>query len=412
MVAKEHEYLVMPGGLTRVAPEKDELVVSNQSGGMSKDTWILAAEPEKPVSVWSQQSRYQMIDAVTEPLTSRAADNLFWVGRYLERVEASTRLLRTVLLKLSEVSKFDEAADLDCLAILLSALTHVTTTYPGFVTASEKMVNAPQMELLSIVKDSQRSGSLTVNIHGFVQSAFSIRDIWSQDTWRTVDNIRRRWQQRVAGVEVTIEQLQIHLDDLINGLVAFTGLITESMTRDAGWLMLDSGRRLERALTLISLLRATLVIRQKDEALLNQMLEAVLISTDSLTIYLRRYRSAIQLPMVLELLLIDETHPRSVAYQLNLLNEHIKQFPRERHRNQLSQEERLILKAYTDIRLCTVIELLKISKDGVIYAELDEILLNTVKLLWQTAEVIAQAFFSHSQISQLVSAPTVPENEL
>ncbi|MGZ8226317.1 MAG: circularly permuted type 2 ATP-grasp protein [Methylococcaceae bacterium] len=411
VVANGDNYLVMPGGLTRVAREKDDFIVSNQAGGISKDTWILAAEPEKPVSVWSQPARNQLVDGVTEPLTSRAADNLFWVGRYLERVEAATRLLRTVLQKLREVSEFKDTTDSQCLAILLRTLTHVTTTYPGFVGIGERFLKAPQAELLSLTKDGHRSGSLTANIHGFAQSAFSIRDLWSQDTWRSVDNIQRRWQQRVIASEITVEQLQTHLDDLITGIVAFTGLITESMTREAGWLMLDSGRRLERALTLISLLRATLVIRH-DDALLNQVLESVLISTDSLNIYLRRYRAAIQLPMVLELLLTDETHPRSLTYQLAQLSDHISAFPRERSKSQLSEEERLILKAYTDLRLCNIVELLKVSDDCGIYTELDEVLSGTVELLWRIAEVIAQAYFSHSQTSHLMTTKNSPEDEL
>ena len=99
-----------------------------------------------------------------------------------------------------------------------------------------------------MAKDSHRKGTLTANIQAFVQAAFNIRDLWSQDTWRSVDNIQRRWQQRVINSEINVEQLQKHLDELITGIVAFTGLTSESMTREAAWLMLDSGRRLERAL--------------------------------------------------------------------------------------------------------------------------------------------------------------------
>jgi uncharacterized alpha-E superfamily protein len=88
-----------------------------------------------------------------------------------------------------------------------------------------------------VAKDSQRKGSLTANIHAFIQAAFSIRDLWSQDTWRSVDNIQRRWQQRVINSEINIEQLQSNLDDLITGIVAFTGLTSESMTREAAWLI-------------------------------------------------------------------------------------------------------------------------------------------------------------------------------
>jgi uncharacterized circularly permuted ATP-grasp superfamily protein/uncharacterized alpha-E superfamily protein len=410
VVASGDDYVVMPGGLTRVARQKDNFIVSNQAGGISKDTWVLASEPDKPVSIWTQPKRNQQINAVTEPLTSRTADNLFWVGRHLERIEATTRLLRTILLKLRETLEFKDPVDNECLKVLLRTLTQVTGTYPGFIKGDAQLLKTPAAELLSLVKDSHRKGSLSATIQSFVQAAFNIRDMWSQDTWRSVDNIQRRWQQRANNNELDIEQLQNNLDDLITGIVAFTGLTSESMTREAAWLMLDSGRRLERALTLIALLRSTLSLRHED-ALQNQILEAVLVSTDSLTIYQRRYRSFIQLPMVLELLLLDETHPRSVAYQLHKLTIHVDALPRGKGNSHISEEERLILKAYTDLRLCNVLKLTLADETEGIYTDLEQLLSNTSSLLWRLAEVIAEAYFSHSQSSQLMILNT-PEDEL
>ncbi|MDD5276252.1 MAG: circularly permuted type 2 ATP-grasp protein [Methylovulum sp.] len=411
IVANGEDYQVMPGGLTRVARDKDDIVVSNQAGGISKDTWVLATEDDKPAGVTPQSSRNQFIDAVAEPLTSRAADHLFWVGRYLERIDGAARLLRTILLKYRDTQEFKEATDTHCLTVLLRSLTHVTATYPGFAKNGEKLLAAPETELFSLAKDSKRPGSLAANIQAFVQSAFSIRDLWSQDTWRSVDSIQHRWQQRVINNESAIEPLQSGLDELITGIVAFTGLTTESMTREASWLMLDSGRRLERALVLIALLRSTIALRH-DQATQNQVLEAVLFSTDSLNIYLRRYRAFIQLPMLLELLLLDETHPRSVAYQLHQLSIHISLLPREHNKCQLSEEERLIIKAYTDLRLSNAADLLKDDGDEGIYKALDILLTDTTTLLWRVAEVIARAYFSHSQTSQLMTANNPPEDEL
>jgi uncharacterized circularly permuted ATP-grasp superfamily protein/uncharacterized alpha-E superfamily protein len=411
VIANGDDYRVMPGGLTRIASEKNALFVSNQTGGMSKDTWILSAGTEASALFRPQTPSCPPLSAASEPLTSRAADNLFWVGRYLERGEAAARLLRTVLLKSREIPEYEETAYADCLKILLCALTHVTAAYPGFVNAGEPLLQEPRAELLSLATDGQRPGSLTANIQGFIQAAFSIRDLWSQDTWRSIDTIRRRWQQRVFANDVRIDQLQGYLEELINGIVAFTGLITESMTRDNGWLMLDCGRRLERALNLIALLRATLVKRH-DEALLNQVLESVLVSTDSLNNYLRRYRSDLHLPLALDLLLVDTTHPRSLAYQLSELSARIAALPREHGKSRLSEEERLILKAHTELCLCDGFELLKAADEEAAFSALDALLAGTAERLSRTAEVIAQAYFSHSQTSQLMPAKKAPEDEL
>jgi uncharacterized alpha-E superfamily protein len=115
--------------------------------------------------------------------------------------------------------------------------------------------------------------------------------------------------------------------------------------------------------------------------------------------------------MVLALLLLDETHPRSVAYQLHQLSIHIDALPRARGKSQLSVEERLILKAYTGLRLCNVLELTQIDKNDGIYKDLDQVLSDTADLLWRMAEVIAEAYFSHSQTSQLMLQNTA-EDEL
>ena len=351
-----------------------------------------------------------VLSAVAEPLTSRAANNLFWVGRYLERIKAATRLMRTILFKLTETLEPNDPLYSQCLEVLLCATTQVTGTYPGFIQSDSSILKAPRNELLALAKNVQRAGTLAANIQAFAQTAFSIRDVWSQDTWRCVDNIQRRWQQRVVNGDCDLEQLQKHLDDLITGFVAFIGLTTESMTREAGWLMLDGGRRLEGALTLVALLRAT-VVQRHEPVLQNQLLEAVLVSTDSLSIYRRRYRSFIQLPMVLELLLMDETHPRSLAYQLHQLSSHIGELPRERGKGRLSEEERLILRAHTDLRLVTVSELIKVDDETGLYPELESVLSKMTERLWQLYEVLAQAYFSHSQMPQLMT-PTQAEDEL
>ena len=410
VVASGDDYQVMPGGLTRVARNQDDFIVSNQSGGVSKDTWVIADKPDKQVNLWSLPRRDAVLSAFTEPLTSRAADNLFWVGRHLERIKAATRLMRMILVKLLEDQARKDPLDSQCLNILLCAITQVTGTYPGFTLNNAAMLKEPQNELLALAKNTLRVGTLAVSIQNLSQVAYSIRDVWSQDIWRCVDDIQRRWQQRVVNNDCDLMQLQKQLDDLISHCVEFIGLTTESMTREAGWLMLDSGRRLERALILVALLRATLVQRH-ETALQYQLMEAVLIATDSLSIYRRRYRSIIQLPMVLELLLMDETHPRSLAYQLGQLYTHINVLPRERGNRQFTEEERLILRAYTDLRLLKVLEMVEADDDAGIYSELDSVLSAMTKQLWQLYEVLAQAYFSHSQVP-LVMSPIQPEDEL
>ncbi|MFA5983385.1 MAG: circularly permuted type 2 ATP-grasp protein [Methylococcaceae bacterium] len=408
VVANGSDYIVMPGGLTRVARQKDDFTVSNQAGGISKDTWILTEKPEKSTAIWTATQRNYAVDVV-EPLTSRAADNLFWVGRHLERLDVGVRLLQAVLTKLDETEEFKDEVDAECLVLLLRATTQVTGTFPGFFGVSEQLYKKPQAELLALAKNTRQLGTIASNIHSFYQAASSVRDLWSQDIWRYIDNIQRRWYLKVLNKRINITQLPKNLDDLMTNIVAFTGLTAENMRHESGWLMLDSGRRLERSLSLIALIRAMLSPNLTD-VLQQQMLEALLICTDSLGIYQRRYRAVIQLPRILELLLQDANHPRSLVYQLQQLSEHIGALPRENRNSQMSAEERLLLKAYTDVRLLDMGMLVNPENIG-LTGELEQFLANLALSLKQISELIAQAYFSHSQVPQPIKT-VYTEDEL
>lgn len=404
VASHEHGYVAMPGGLTRIAPQKGALSVSNQAGGVSKDTWVLASEPEKQVSLWLQPRRDQAIPPITGPLPSQAADNLFWVGRYIERTEATARLMRTVVQKLRDTLELGAQADVACLQVLLQSLTHVSGAYPGFigVQAAAKRA-APQQELLALAKDEELPGSLPSNIRALSQAAYSLRNLWSADTWRNIGDIERGWRRRVVRRQLSVEQLQDELNELISGILAFGGLINDNMVREHGWLMLETGRRLERALQLLALLRSS-VIYSHEDVLQNQVLEAVLNATESSMTYRRRYRSFIQLPTLLDLLIMDESHPRSLVFQLQLLQRHVAALPRERRFDRLSEEERLVLKAYTDLRLADVAAMV-IAVDAGVYVELDKLLAQTSQTLCKASEVISQTYFTHAQsLKQMMPA--------
>jgi len=406
-VAKGNNYSIMPGGLTRIAAEKDSYAISYQSGGVSKDTWVTAQEPEKHISLWLQPQNNQTIKSLTGALPSRAADNLFWVGRYVERAEGAARLLRSVLLKLREAREIKDPNDVKCLHYMLRALTHVTASYPGFTgkDAEIKLEN-PREELLALARDPKHEGSIASTLQAFSYSAFTVRDLWSLDTWRMVDEIQSNWRSTAMERKISISALQSGLDELIMNLLAFSGLTMESMVHESGWVLLDTGRRIERALHTISLIRTTLVPRH-DPAVESQILEAVLATSESVITFRRRYRAFMQLPNVLELLLMDEKHPRALAYQLNQIQQHISALPKDSHIQQLREDQRLILEAYTNIRLADSVNLAKYDDDDGIYTNLDELLETTTDLLWKLSDTIIQTYFSHIQSLNLQSSTPI-----
>ncbi|WP_455365477.1 circularly permuted type 2 ATP-grasp protein [Kaarinaea lacus] len=397
MVARENDYQVMPGGLTRVAVEKDKYVVSNQTGGISKDTWVMASEPEKQVSLWLQPSPDQITSASISNIPSRTADNLYWVGRYAERAEDNARYLRIVIQKLLQAEKQTEKSEQRSIRNLLRSLTHVTTTYPGFVSDENKeLLDHPNDELLAITLDTDRAGGLSNTVTALVQAAYGVRDRWSTDTWRVIDDITEEWLERSVKNNISLIVLQDMLDQLITSLVALSGLTNESMTREQGWRFLDIGRRIERSLMVISIIR-TLAVPVYSPLVENAMLEATLVSNESLITYRRRYRSYLQLTTVLELLLFDDANPRSLIFQLNTMQQHIQKLPKEASSKNLTELQRLLLEASTQLLLNDAATLSQPDRDVPTHQSLDQLLARLSHLLGEMSQVITNSYFTAPQ---------------
>ena len=438
---EKDRYAVMPGGLTRCESETEALTVSIQNGGVSKDTWILAPEPEPHISLWKPQrtGRGQTAEA-SAGLSSRAAENLFWVGRYAERAEGHARLLRIVLDKVKmdkmglETSHLGQVApaisttetlgedtrevsELIYLRSMLLSLTGLTSSHPApFDKCVDKGEQSLESELLSIMLDPANSGSLVSTLQALISAAYAVRDRWSTDTWRVMNRIEdlcTTLEKSVpedgdmveAGLpspytDLVLQEAELaSLDQLMIFLSALSGLNAENMTQTIGWMSLDMGRRIERSLLLIVLCRSSLVAVQ-DDWIEDLLLESVLAAAESLITYRRRYRSELHFPTALELLLLDEDSPRSLLYQLKRLEEHIRVLPREKHRYRLSEEEQLILEALTQLQLSDTIELAAHSERTTQRTGLEKLLVRLAQLLIDISDVLTQTYFSHIQRPQ------------
>ena len=406
LTAQDDSYVVMPGGMSRITTCENHPAVPNQAGGYSKDTWVLTQEPDKQVNLWLHAQPDQLITPLFGSLPSRAAENLFWVGRYAERTDASARLLRVILAKLREFNEFRDPDDRRSLDRLLQALTHITSTFPGFVgkDAAQKLAE-PRAELLSLTCDIERPGSLRSSLKSLSRSAQPIRDMLPEDAWRIVDTIRQNWHPKLSVGLIGGGRLHDSVNKLIVQLSAFNGLTNENMAREAAWMLLNIGRRLERALNLIALLRATLVPchEPSTEA---QMLEAVLATSNSLIVFRRRYRSFMQLPTILELLLLDENYPRALAYQLQQLQKHIGDLPRERAEETARRDETLIAAAIAELRGTDHKQLTRRPGSDSSYPLLEELLVAQKEHLEQLSGALMQLYFSPTVVPQQLGSVT------
>jgi len=314
-------YAVLPGGLTRVATGQQSLVVSMQAGGGSKDTWVVggaaaAANETEP----SPQAGFT---SSTE-LSSRMADNLFWLGRYAERLEANARLFRVLLPGLSGESQQGRHTSVDTVLHFLRGLD-LLPAESRHATVARQWWNLQRL-LTDMVFDTKHVSSIGANLRHVRRLSWEVKERLSPDTWRVLQQL----STTLSTAPPTNHDRRFlaalgALDEVVIMLSAFAGLLAENPTRGYGWRFLGLGRRMERALQMLELLRVGVALAPyPDDACLEVLLQVA----DSSTTYRSRYLAAIRTRYVLELLLTDESNPRSVAYQNGSIFEAVHILPR------------------------------------------------------------------------------------
>jgi len=314
--ASRNGYQTMPGGLTRFSTSADQLVVSMQNGGGSKDTWVIGEGPVSQLSLLLPTTPIVRLERAAAEVPSRVADNLYWLGRYAERLEDTLRLLRCVLVRLTGDVGVEETPDLSALVHVLSHLD----LFPAEFREKHTLIGV-EREVFQLIYRTNRLGTVRELQGRLSNIAFSLRDRFTADTWRILNKLQTDTRPRPG--RVPIAEMVALLDASIIDLAAFAGMEMENMTRGHGWRFLDIGRRIERAGNMGSLVKAALAVQASGRDTLDPLLEIA----DSVMTYRRRYFSQPQWPPVLDLLLADETNPRSLAFQVYALDDHAANLP-------------------------------------------------------------------------------------
>ena len=246
-------------------------------------------------------------------------DNLFWLGRYAERTESLVRILRAVASRLGEAP----ASALDLHATLLVPFSQVNDT-PA-LTASPDDEAGLDKELQIQIYGRRQSRGLQRLLSRVESTAWSVRDRLSLDTWRTIHALTAK--EGLPGEQQPFDAAgaRFYLDALIRRAAALSGLSAENMTRGPNWLFMDLGRRLERASHLAWLVRQTVYEAGAFEI---DNIRTVLEIADSAMTYRSRYLSQVQIVPFVDLLLLDEANPRSAAFQLATIENHLRELPR------------------------------------------------------------------------------------
>lgn len=335
--ATPNGYVVMPGGLTRVATGPDARVLTMQMGGASKDTWVQA---RARVEVHRPQHRSITSDNLVREdsnLSSRVAENLLWYGRHAERCDNIGRLLRVALHFLFNV-RFDQRGaewpTVEALCIHFQLLDAAGKPAALAAVASQSQSQGAQimaqvqtqMQIQSgapaaIFSDAEIESALLLavvspGVPGLArqqrqlhQVAGQLHERFSVDNWRALN---RMVQPPVhPGERPSQSEAMTILDDAAASLMMLAGFALDGMTRDLGWRFMSIGRRLERLQFQCEVLQRALAMDQ------NGNLEWLLELSDSIVTYRARYRAQPEWLPVLDLLLRDESNPRSVLFQIN-----------------------------------------------------------------------------------------------
>jgi len=307
------------------ASERRGVFVTDPNNQLAKDVWVVGSEPVAAPRILARDRAAEepgFVPAVSASIAMvpRVLSDLYWFGRYAERAEDLLRVLlatRTVAIE----ADFDLSPG-RALEVMLQSITHVSTTYPGFLGSRREMIP----EFRSMLLDRQRTGTVAKSLGALSLVAQGVRDQLSEDVWIVLADIERALATLAANPYDQGLQLTDVSERVLSGLLALAGIATENMVRDPGWYMLDSGRGLERALQILALLRVT-ICQERAAEIDDIVLEAVLTAAESIVTFRRRYSTRARVDALLELLVIDPFNPRSVAYQLNRIRNDLRALP-------------------------------------------------------------------------------------
>ncbi|MEZ6040815.1 MAG: circularly permuted type 2 ATP-grasp protein [Planctomycetaceae bacterium] len=363
LIHSDSGFRSLPGGLARVSPQSENLNFTMTSGERTQDVWILTQHHEPEISLLDAPTTMVQPRRSGSELPSRVADNMFWLGRYIERAEQTCRLFRTVFESFE--SELPDGPEHQPLLRSLAEHGHIE---PDHAVPELRRMSTELIDLLpESLFDLQRPMGLRSTIASATYNAVRVRDRISPDMWRTIDRIKERMKPETYGKDLRDLDVMDMLDRMLADFAAFSGLAAESMTRTLAWRFLDLGQRLERTAQINGLIKNFFcqVTPGGDPVVVDPaVIETVLKITNSLMTYRSRYLATYQIPVVLDLLITDSTNPRSILFQIQQINQHLDAMPHGETQAMLNSEQRHGLAMANAVRLADIFELSEADASG------------------------------------------------
>lgn len=299
---------VMPGGFTRLAAER-QLSASMQMGGSSVDTWVLSSQPQgtAPFSLLPSPIKPADLARKHRTISSRAAENLFWSGRYGERAENGVRLCRLILGSL-------EANDADTMFPTLTELAARFGLIHGADVFARSSPHAFERALVAGLGEPSGTGGIGQCLAAQARASGEVRGRLSNDHWRTILAARNDFRDGLAnlcaenGMHDRMALVDL-LEYLATQLSAISGAQGDRMTRDEAWRLLFAGRHIERVWAMTTFLR---VVTGQGKLATQEGFDLLLQLFDSTLTYRSLYPGRLEVPALVDLLVVEQTNPRGL----------------------------------------------------------------------------------------------------
>jgi uncharacterized circularly permuted ATP-grasp superfamily protein/uncharacterized alpha-E superfamily protein len=314
---------VLPGGLVRLAP-RGQLMASMQHGGSSADCWVLTDGEVDRTSLLQSAPTTLALSQSRRPVTSRAAENLFWLGRYTERTENSVRLAQIILRNLHAEEQTSQAlqAWMSAQANAQSLVLGNVPTLPANGTQAQRVF---ERSLIAALADAEGAYSVGFNLRALRLASANVRERLSQEQRNLIERAETEFAAQCGQLgpdtESAAQEALNALEEASETLAGITGAQTDRMVRDSGWRLLSIGRHIERLATLSQAMRQAFETRSVfDQA----GFEALVALFDSTITFHAHYQQRRDVVALLDLLMLNRDNPRSIAWVLDTLRSRLR----------------------------------------------------------------------------------------
>ena len=375
---------VMPGGLGILGDGLGE-----------KDIWVLSENPVANFSLLAPAGQAITPSRASGNLPSRAAENLFRLGRALSSSNMMARIARGIAVRLSDESWMDMP---ELPWILKAGLSDESQS---------RLAQDPENALRYFILRKDNKKGMQCVLTEIRDLGMQLRDRISEDLWLYLNGFGIAETPAGPGAAALLP----YLKEVLSDSAAVAGLAADSMTRGHEWRFLELGREIECAIRTLQLIKDLLSTSPTDEMTNLRLLQAVLEIGDGLMTYHRRYGGRLQVVPVIDLLLSDESNPRSVAYQVAKLREAAKHLPgNNQSETTFSPLDRELMRVLAELRLANIEQLAETVNNN--RENLKKLLDEQINSIERIAEIVTRLYLSHAPRTGVIHATTTEMSEV